>query len=220
MESSKRVLAYQQSPLVLVCESSGGVPEDFLVSLTPDERSYVLSRSESPIEPVFFDLLSRLQAAGIQPEVSSLLLDVFSVKPRLFLRVDGVSLPLAEDESTQEWLVEELYEPFVRDVKQLVAKTKQRFGSCQLVRLAVLPRFVEGVRVDEEVVTFGVDCVQGAVHEPAHLRSLVARSALSNWSSEWTWVGVHPKFFSSESLQEELVERLSTLSCSALVYNK
>lgn len=216
MEASKRVLAYQQCPLVLLCERSGAVPEDFLVSLTADERSYVQSRAESALEPVFFDLLPELGAAGIQPEISSLLLDVFAKKPRLFLRVDGVSLPLAEDASTQEWLVQEYYEPFVADVKRVVAKTKQRFGSCQLVQLAVLPRFVDGARVEEEIVTFGGPCLPGAVHEPQHLRSFVDRCGLGEWADEWTLVGVHPKFFVSDSLREQLVERLSTISCGVL----
>lgn len=217
MEASKRVLAYQQCPLVLLCERSGAIPEDFLVSLTDDERSYVLARAESPLEPVFFDLLPRVGAAGVQPEVSSLLLDVFCKNPRLFLRVDDISLPLAEDASTQEWLVREYFEPFVLEIQQVVEKTKQRFGSCHLVRLAVLPRFFEGRLVEEEVVTFGSACVEGAVHEPAHLRGLVSRSALGDWCAQWTWVGVHPKFFSSASLTDSLVERLSKLSCSALV---
>ena len=217
MDASKRVLAYQQGPLVLLCEQSGALPEDFLVSLTADERVYVTKRSESLLEPVFYDLLPRLSAAGIQPEISSLLLDVFSVRPRLFMRVDSVSLPLAEDASTQEWLVEAFYKPFSEEVARVVESTKQRFGSCHLVQLSVLPRFVDGVAVTEEVVTFGSSCVACAVHEPAHLRSLVERSALPTWCSQWTWVGVHPKFFVSSSLQEELVDRLAQLQVAAVV---
>ena len=220
MDSSKRVLAYQQTPLVLLAERSGAVPDDFLVSLTAEERLYVQRRSESFLEPVFYDLLPRLEAAGIQPGVSSLLLDVFCVKPRVFLRVDDISLALAEDPSTQEWLVSEFYEPFGKDVQEVVSRTQQRFGACHLVQLVVLPRFVEGVRVEEELVTFGSPCLSSAVHEPEHLASLVSRSALSSWSDSWSVVGVHPKLFSSASLREELVSRLSSISCEALVAQK
>lgn len=219
MESSKRVLAYQQSPLILLCERSGAIPEDFLVSLTSDEREYVRARSQVPLEPVFFDLLSRLQAAGIQPQISSLLLDVFSRTPRLFLRVEEVSFALAEDSSTQQWLVKDFYEPFVADVRRLVESTKRRFDHTHVIQLAQLPRFLNGSPVSHEIVTFGDSCLKDAVHEPEGFESLVDNSALSEWSENWTWVGVHPKFFATDSLREQLLKRLSNLSCGALVKN-
>ncbi len=215
VEAAKKILAYQHTPLVLTCEQSGEVPEDFLTALSAEECEYILERAESSIEPVFYELLPVLEAAGVLPTVSSVLMDVHRISPKAFSTVDGIALPLAEQPGTEDFLRREYFDPFVTDLTRVMAKTEQRFGRAHLVHLALLPQFLDGALVEEDVVVFGEPCLPGAT-QPKACRQLYEKALCTRFPLH-SWVGVNRRFFLTPTLRQELFELLSRIRTAVAV---
>lgn len=209
-EAAKKVLAYQRTPLILTCAPSGDIPEDILTTLSNDEREYVLARNASVLEPVLYQLLSDLGAAGVLPGISTLILDVQSQHPRLRTDIDGIQLPLLSERGTEEFLLREHADPFVSDLKRVSAKTEQRFGRAHLVHLALLPRFHAQRPVEHDLLSFGEPLLEETAHDLPEYESLYVDSLVRRFNMH-TWIGIHPKLFSSQTIREELVERLARI---------
>lgn len=213
-EFSRKVLAFQRTPIVLLVANAGSVPESFLDSLREYEKEYVLSRSDSEMLAVTDDLLEVIGAARIYPAVSSLLVDSLVEPPLVSDTVDSYFLALAGDEHTTRWLSQEVAVEFRKDVRDLLVKTRQRFGVAHLVVIDVLDRFVNGRLVTEEVVVEGEVDIAGSVAND-ELLSFDA-GVLDSLSDDWSVVGVNAKFFSSDSLRKQLVEKLSSMRVALL----
>lgn len=209
-EPVKKILAYHQSPLVLTCVQSGEIPEDFLVSVTDEEAEYISTRTTSPVEPLFYELLAKLGAAGVISRAPHVILDVHVTPAKLKSHIDGIPLALVEDPSTQEYLLQEYVEPYIQSLTRVIKKTEERFGHAHVVFLSVLPEFIDGSVVDHEIVTFGEKLLSQATHEPSELKELYERLVITRFDTH-TWIGVHPKLFRTHTLRQELLDRLSEM---------
>ena len=209
-EAAKKILAYQQTPLIVTCTQSGELPEDFLVSLTQDEQEYAHIRGISALEPIFYELLPRIGAAGVLSAAPPLLIDVHQIRPRIFATVDGIAMPLAEDPSTQKFLVQQFFEPYQEELRKTIKKTQQRFGQAHAIHISILPQFMDDKLVEHDVVTFGKKILPGAEHEPQELQELYEGLFVATLDSH-TWIGVNKKLFATHTLRKELVERLARM---------
>ncbi|MFT4250214.1 MAG: hypothetical protein ACMXYD_02525 [Candidatus Woesearchaeota archaeon] len=208
VESSVKVLAYQKSPLVLVAYSSGSIPSAFLTSLSSSEKGFLASVCDASLQEVVSSLLVTVGAAGVSSSVSSRLVSSLSEPVVVSERVGGVFLPLAADPATKQWLVDDVAGSFREDIRLVIEKTRARFGFAQLVVFFVLDRFVNGRLVSDEIVVFGEQILEDA---SIGYELPFSEEVLSSLCDSWSVVGIHPKFFSSPSLCEELVSRLSSL---------
>lgn len=215
-DAAKKILAYQQTPLVFSCAESGTIPDDFLVSLTADEQTYIEERMRSPVEELFFELLPMLGAAGISPSIHPLLCDVHRQPARIHKSVDGISLSLADMPSTVSYLKDDFVDSFLDELDVVLRKTEQRFGSAHLVVLAALPRFSDGRLVDDDLVTFGEPLLEGAAHELEYLQEFYEKS-LAQAYGKHTLLGVNLRCFQTPTLRESLLERFKRLKTKLVV---
>lgn len=215
-EVTRKILAYQRGPFVFVCANAGSIPDQFLSQISKHEKQYVRSRTHSPLLPVVEELLSVVGAAGLSPNVSNLLVDSLREPICVYDCIDSVFIPLCADESTQNWLIDSYGKQFRKDVSSVVRKTKQRFGHAHLVVFSLLPRFIDKKMVSDEFVCFGEQVLDCAAESPLYASELVNPRVLSSLSEHWSFIGVHPKFFSSDSLQKQLVDTLSRLKVSVV----
>ena len=214
-EAAKKVLAYQQTPIIILTSISRGVPDELLDSLTDEEREYIMTRAENPFEQLFYELLPQIGAAGVLSTISPVIMDLHASKPKLRTDIDGISIPLAEEEATQDYLLKEYYQPYIEAVKGLVHKTTQRFGQAHVVQVCVLPQFHMGALVKPEIATYGNPCLDDAVHNPTDLRDLYEVSGIRYFPNH-TWIGVNRKLFTTPGLRKELLERLSRIKTELL----
>jgi|AntRauTorckE6833_2_1112554.scaffolds.fasta_scaffold49752_2 hypothetical protein len=213
-ESIRKILAYQRGPMILLCQDAGTIPDQFLDSLSSEEKKYLAIRANPGLFTIVEQLLPLVGAAGVAPIITPLLVDALREPIVIHEKIDSVFLPLAADDSTKKWLSQEFGSGFRSDIRALIKKTTQRFGQAQLVVLSVLPRFIDGKMVSDDIVCFGEQILDNVTESPLYAADLFDPRALSEVSQQWTWIGIHPKFFSSSTLVDELVDILSELKVS------
>lgn len=137
---------HQKTPLVVVTDSSGAIPEQYQqLTLNPQQISY-LHTILSDLDVVHETIIKHAQSAGILPSVSKLIIDVHENidSPKLFLQQIG-DLVIMDNmnltETEENFRIEEFYIEYHAALRRVLYATAEQYGQAFLVYLRKIPAF-------------------------------------------------------------------------------
>ncbi len=207
---------YASTPLLITGVQTGEIPEDFLATLTEHEIEYVLMRSESVVEPLCYELMKQLGAYGLMSSAPHMIIDVHTQPPTLYYAIDDIPLALMDDPTTNEYLTREYAHSYQEQLVRAVKRIEHTHGRCHTIHISLIPEFIDGQRVEHEVIEFGEELLAKATRKPAELREYYEKLFIRRFEHH-TWIGIHPKFFRSATLEQELTRRLAHIHIPVIV---
>lgn len=147
---------YQRTPVVIVTDSSGAIPEQYREQSISSEQLQYIQRLLCDLEPVHNALIKESHAAGILPSVSKLIIDVHENidSPNLFVQRIGDLLIMDNahlSEEEENFRIEEFYIEYHAALRRVLYATTEQHGKAFLLYIKKIHQFHKDQEVPYDI---------------------------------------------------------------------